>query len=219
MKRLLTALALIMVLCVPAHALTDAEYIRLKRSPEFTQADRELTKAYNDAKDSMRASDFEKLRDEQREWIDYGRDEHARSLMRNDDYSRIEAYTEATRARTREIRKAIADSPRPRTRPRPRPEPQTVDYSGYFNKGKDVYMSVQYINKADKFMGVRLRYRDEEWFGRGRLHGKELTASSGNKSVTLYFVNNNTINVETNEAFNRAMGFDAEGRYRRNNGN
>ncbi len=169
----------------------------------------------------MRASDFERLRDEQREWLDYGRDEHARRLMRN-DYSRIEAYTEATRVRTREIRKAVADSPRPRPRPRPstntntRSEPSIDGFTGYFNNGNDVYMSVQWINRAERFMGVRLRHRDEEWFGRGRLRGKELTAESGNKIVTLYFVNNNNIRVETNESFKRAMEFDAEGRYRRN---
>ena len=224
MKRLLAALTLILALYVPAHALSDEDYIRLKRYPAFAEADRELTQAYNKAKESMTYADFQELRESQREWIESGRDREARRLMR-EEYTRVEAYTEVTRNRAAYIRREIsehsesASRPRPSTqRPRTRAQEQDSDaFTGYFNNGKDVYMVVQWINKLQDFMGVRFRYRDEEWFGRGKLHGKELTAESGNKSVTLHFVNANTIRVETNEAFNLAMGFDAEGRYRRNN--
>ena len=220
MKRLLTAVILVMVLCVPAFALSDEEYIRLKRSPAFAEADRSLASAYNDAKDAMNYTDFEELRESQREWIDSGRDREARRLMR-EDYSRVEAYTEVTNRRVAYIRNEIARHSARTPRPRPstqRPAPQRVtpdSFTGQFSNGKDVYMSVQWVNKSQRFMGVRLRYRDEEWFGRGSLHGRELTAESGRKSVTLHFVNENTVTVETNEAFNRAMDFDAEGRYRR----
>ena len=223
MKRLLAAITLILALYVPAHALSDEDYIRLKRAPAFAEADRELTQAYNKAKESMTYADFQELRESQREWIESGRDREARRLMR-EEYSRVEAYTEVTRNRAAYIRQEIsehsesASRPRPSTqRPRTRTQEQDSDaFTGYFNNGKDVYMSVQWINKLQDFMGVRFRYRDEEWFGRGKLRGRELTAESGNKSVTLHFINEDAIRVETNEAFNLAMGFDAEGRYKRN---
>ena len=228
MKRLFAALALILALYVPAHALSDEEYIRLKRYPAFAEADRSLASAYNDAKDSMTRSAFEELRDSQREWLDSGRDREARRLIRQ-DYSRVEAYTEVTRRRTAYIRQQISEhSARiPSTRPsRPRPgttrpstsQGRTADqFTGYFNKDGNIYMAVQWVNRSKRFMGVRLRYRDQEWFGRGYLHGRELTVESGSSSVTLDFVNEDNIRVSTNEAFQRRMEFDAEGRYRRNN--
>ncbi len=218
MKRLLAALALILALYVPAYALSDEDYIRFKRYPAFAEADRSLASAYNDAKDAMTHTAFEELRESQREWIDSGRDREARRLMRQ-DYSRVEAYTEVTRRRVVYIRQQISEhsarTPRPRPAPRPRAS-RADDFTGYFNNGEGVYMAIEWINRTERFMGVRLRYRDEEWFGRGRLHGRELTAESGNKAVTLHFVDEDTIRVETNGAFNRAMGFDAEGKYRRN---
>ena len=223
MKRILAALTLILVLSVPAYALSDEEYIRLKRFPAFAEADRELTRAYNAAKNSMTDSDFEELRASQREWLDSTRDREARRLMR-EDYSRVEAYTEVTRRRAAYIRQAVSEHPARTSRPRPSTPRQTTPrqttrdsdvFTGYFENGKDVHMAVQWINKSQRVMGVRLRCRDEEWFGRGRLNGRELTAESGSKSVTLHFVNADAIRVETNEAFDRAMDFEAAGRYRR----
>ena len=229
MKRLFAALALILALYVPAHALSDEEYIRLQRYPAFAEADRSLASAYNDAKDAMTHLAFEDLRESQREWIDYGRDREARRLIRQ-NYSRVEAYTEVTRRRTAYIRQQISEhsarTPRPRpstTRPsEPRPRPNRVnadEFAGQYSKGKEVYMAVEWINRTERFMSVRLRCRDEEWTGRGRLHGRELTVESGSKSVTLYFSDDYTIRVNTNEAFRRAMDFDAEGTYKRIYGN
>ena len=224
MKRLLAALTLILALYVPAYALSDEDYIRFKRNPAFAEADRSLASAYNDAKDAMTHSDFEELRESQREWLDSGRDREARRLMR-EDYSRVEAYTEVTRRRTDYIRREISEhsartsnrKPSRQSQSRPRPSRGADDFTGYFNNGRDVYMSVQWVNRSQRFMGVRLRYRDEEWFGRGYLNGRELTVESGRSSVTLEFVNRDTIRVSTNEAFQKRMDFDAEGRYRRTN--
>ena len=234
MKRLLAALALILALYVPAYALSDEDYIRFRRNPAFAEADRSLASAYNDAKDAMTHTAFEDLRESQREWIDYGRDREARRLIRQ-NYSRVEAYTEVTRRRTAYIRQQISEhsarTPRPRpsttrpstTRPsEPRPRPNRVnadEFAGQYSKGKEVYMAVEWINRTERFMSVRLRCRDEEWTGRGRLHGRELTVESGSKSVTLYFSDDYTIRVNTNEAFRRAMDFDAEGTYKRIYGN
>ena len=226
MKRLLAALILILALYVPAYALSDEDYIRFKRNPAFAEADRSLASAYNDAKDAMTHSDFEDLRESQREWIDSGRDREARRLMR-EDYSRVEAYTEVTRRRTDYIRREISkhSARTPKTRPssqRPsRPEHDNLreadDFTGYFSKSGEIYMAVQWVNRSQRFMGVRLRYRDEEWFGRGYLHGRELTVEAGRASVTLNFVNKDVIQVSTNEIFQNRMDINAEGRYRRMN--
>ena len=127
MKRLLAALTLILALYVPAYALSDEDYIRFKRNPSFAEADRSLASAYNDAKDAVSHSDFEELRDSQREWIDSGRDREARRLMR-EDYSRLEAYTEVTRRRAAYIRHFISEhsARRPRTTPTRSTRPSTL---------------------------------------------------------------------------------------------
>ena len=175
MKRLLAALILILALYVPAYALSDEDYIRFKRSPAFAEADRSLASAYNDAKDAVSRSDFDELRESQRDWIDSGRDREARRLMR-EEYSRLEAYTEVTNRRAAYIRRFISEhsARRPSTRtPTTRPSRpstssrETDQFTGYFNKNGDIYMSVQWVNRSKRFMGVRLRHRDEEWFGRG----------------------------------------------------
>lgn len=106
MKRLISALALITVLCVPALALTDAEYLDMKKDPEFRVADSQLTRAYNQAKSSMSKSNFEKLQREQRQWIKSGRDSEAKKVMRNQN-TKLFAYTYVTLERARKIYSAI----------------------------------------------------------------------------------------------------------------
>ena len=106
MKRLISVLALITVLCAPALALSDAEYLKMKKDPEFSAADSQLTRAYNQAKSSMSKSDFEKLRREQRQWIESGRDSEAKSVMRNRN-TKLFAYTHVTLERARKIYSAI----------------------------------------------------------------------------------------------------------------
>lgn len=106
MKRLISALALITVLCVPALALSDAEYLKMKKDPAFRAADSQLTRAYNQAKNSMSKSDFEKLQREQRQWIKSGRDSEAKKVMRNQN-PKLFAYTHVTLERARKIYSAI----------------------------------------------------------------------------------------------------------------
>lgn len=102
MKRFLSALALIMLLCVPAFALSDGEYLKMKKDPAFKTADGHLSKAYSQAKTSMSKTAFEKLKDEQRQWVTDGRDKEAKSLIR-DGYDKLDAYTQVTRRRACEI--------------------------------------------------------------------------------------------------------------------
>ncbi len=106
MKRLFCAFALVLLLVGSAFALSDADYkILRKNSPEFLQADRELSQVWDDLKDVLSGREFDKLRKEQRQWIKSGRDKAARKLMRDEGYTFEEAYTEATRARVETLKK------------------------------------------------------------------------------------------------------------------
>ncbi|MBQ7576649.1 MAG: DUF1311 domain-containing protein [Synergistaceae bacterium] len=98
MKRLFCALALVLVLVGSSFALTNKEYGRLMSNPEFARADRELNTTWEGLKDVLSGRDLERVKREQRQWISNGRDKAARRYMR-DGYSRVEAYTEATRDR------------------------------------------------------------------------------------------------------------------------
>ena len=103
MKRFMSIIAVILVLAVPALALSDAEYLRMKKSSTaFAEADKFLSDAYNNVKNVMPRSEFASVKEEQREWIKSGRDEAARAFM-NEGYSKIEAYTKATEERAEEL--------------------------------------------------------------------------------------------------------------------
>lgn len=140
MKRIYLALLLVLTLCSAAFALSDKDYLRLKRnSKNFARADAELSEVYEEIKDTLSAREFERVKREQRNWIRTGRDAYAKKRMRAGD-SRSEAYTEATLARVQELRERYLDEepeaePRPiirndqkvripDTNPRPMPEPE-----------------------------------------------------------------------------------------------
>lgn len=104
MKRFISTLALIMVLCVPAFALSDAEYLKWRKtSAEFREADDSMSDSYNSCKKVLPSSDFDGICDEQREWIKSGRDERAEEIMKEEDCSRLEAYIKATEERDHEL--------------------------------------------------------------------------------------------------------------------
>lgn len=138
MKKFYLAALLVLALCSSAFALSDKDYLRLKRnSKNFARADRELTQVYEEVKDTLSAREFERVKREQRNWIRTGRDAFAKRRMRAGD-SRAEAYTAATLARVQELRENyLGDEPEPRpivrndqrvripdTNPRPTPEPE-----------------------------------------------------------------------------------------------
>ena len=90
-----------------AMALSDSEYKKMKKnSPEFNKADKELTQAWNEAKKTLNKSDFNRLKEEQREWIAGGRDDRAEMLI-DEGMSRAGAYAVATRERVKEIRSSL----------------------------------------------------------------------------------------------------------------
>ena len=97
MKRLLSVLGLLLVLSVPAFALSDAEYLKWKKnSAEFREADKNMSESYISCKNILPRSDFETVQREQREWIRSGRDERAEEIMEDEGCSRLEAYIKAT---------------------------------------------------------------------------------------------------------------------------
>lgn len=206
MKRLISIFALIFVFCAPAFALSDAEYLKMKKDPEFAKADRELTRAYNDAKNSMTKSEFSELKNSQRQWISSGRDLYAKKLIR-EGYSRIEAYTEATLARVQEIRSEMTLSTL-----------SVDDIEGYYDNGNDVYLYIGWKNRAKKLLEISLSSGGENWKGSGTLNGNTLVVNYGGTSVTVTVIDEDTVEITANSAFRRAVGFDADDIYSRHYG-
>lgn len=134
MKRFLTALSLLLLLTAPAFALSDAEYLRMRKSSaDFARADKKLNQVWARLKKSLPTKVFTQLDKLQREWVASGRDDEAAALMA-DGYSRMEAYTMATNDRADSLPE-IADSlrpssraktPKPVAKPKPAPKPRPV---------------------------------------------------------------------------------------------
>ena len=103
MKKILTAAVLTLALAGTAFALSDSEYLTLKKSnADFARADKHLTQVWKKVTGSMSGRSLKAIRDEQREWIDLGRDEDAAYYM-SMGYSRAEAYAMATNDRAEYI--------------------------------------------------------------------------------------------------------------------
>ncbi len=98
MKKLLAAV-LLLLFASPVFALSDAAYLRMKKnSAAFARADRNLSRVYNEMKESLSKRVFAEIQKDQRKWIAEGRDEDADAYMEQ-GYSRTEAYTKATEDR------------------------------------------------------------------------------------------------------------------------
>lgn len=142
MKRLFAVLTLIFLLASPAFALSDSEYLKMKRNyPKFARADRNLTRVWNELKKELSTKDFKELQKNQREWIAKGRDDAANEYI-NEGYSRVEAYTRATNDRANALPQIAADieqgiisskkpastqqpaRPQRKKAPAPKPEPE-----------------------------------------------------------------------------------------------
>ena len=96
MKRFLAVITLVFMLTAPALALSDAEFLRMKKNnADFARADRRLNQVWAQLKKNTSRAVFRILSDEQSEWVEWGRDSDAEAYM-NEGYSRVEAYTMAT---------------------------------------------------------------------------------------------------------------------------
>ncbi|MBR1486430.1 MAG: DUF1311 domain-containing protein, partial [Synergistaceae bacterium] len=109
MKKFFSVLMLLLLISAPAFALSDAEYLKMKKnSQSFARADRKLTNVWNKLKKSMPDYAFEELQKNQREWIKRGRDNAAKKYIK-EGYSRTEAYTLATNDRANNLPGLAAD--------------------------------------------------------------------------------------------------------------
>ena len=109
MKKIFAAIVMLLVMAGSAFALSDAEYLTLKKSnSDFARADKRLTQVYGKLKAVLSKKDFAEIMDEQLEWIESGRDQEARALM-NGGYSRAEAYTMATSDRADYLQEILDD--------------------------------------------------------------------------------------------------------------
>ncbi len=96
MKRLFSALLLLALLAGSAAALTDKEYLTMKKEDgSFNQADERLNELWKELKSMMSAKDFKALQEENASWLKTGRDKAAKSFM-NDGLDKNTAYAEAT---------------------------------------------------------------------------------------------------------------------------
>ena len=103
MKKFLSALMLLILISAPAFALSDADYLKMKRnSQSFARADRKLTNTWNKLKKSLPDYAFQELQKNQREWVKKGRDDEAKKYIK-EGYSRTEAYTLATNDRANKL--------------------------------------------------------------------------------------------------------------------
>ncbi len=103
MKKIFSALALLILISAPAFALSDAEYLKMKKNNQsFARADRKLTNVWNKLKKSLPEYAFEELQKNQREWLKSGRDYAANAYIK-EGYSRTEAYTFATNDRANKL--------------------------------------------------------------------------------------------------------------------
>lgn len=114
MKRFLAVITLVFMLAVPSFALSNKEYGQLMSNEAFARADRRLNRVYTDLRRSVSRAVWRVLSDEQKDWIDWGRDKDAESYM-DEGYSRTRAYTQATNdraeylpGRAREIAREIS---------------------------------------------------------------------------------------------------------------
>lgn len=119
-KKFLSVLLLFVFISAPAFALSDAEYLKMKRNNQnFARADRKLTNTWNKLKKSLPEYVFEQLQKDQRSWIKKGRDDAAKSYM-NEGYSRTEAYTLATNDRANRLPEIASEFEDGNAKPKPK---------------------------------------------------------------------------------------------------
>ena len=242
MKRFLTALALLLVLAAPSFALSDAEYLRMKKnSTTFAQADKRLSQVWNKLKKSLPKNVFASLQKDQRNWIASGRDVEAQNLM-NEGYTRVAAYTMATNDRA-DLLPQLAESLRqgkttpapakPQQKPEPVYEPTppddeemesqpTNDPAGEY-EGKGAFVTVKVIDyssmEAEASFG---RWKDEaSWTARGWIDDNVLELSDAdyiNCTATITFSPDSlkvSISDTTDWAEVTADDFEMAGVYRK----
>ena len=131
--KFLFAVLLLAVCCNCAFALSDNEYAQLKKNALFAKADRALSKAWKEAQNKLAKNKtaLDKLRNDQREWIRTWRDEEAEALMEDKGWSKLKAYTEATKDRAEYLpvlaQEYLGSSRNAQTESEPKAKPQVKE--------------------------------------------------------------------------------------------
>lgn len=209
MRRLISALTLILLLTVPAFGLSDSEYLRMRKSSsDFARADKRLNQVWANLKKSLPKNVFTQLDKLQREWVKSGRDDEATELM-NDGYSRMEAYTMATNDRADVLPKIASElrgslkgkkdvappapkrQPKPAKVPEPEPEPEVEDdaplrsseIEGEYQNNSG-FLTVRIVDaNTDEAEVTFSRFKDgTHWTAKGWIEGGVLELSDKNYS-------------------------------------
>ena len=154
MRRFTAICALLLVLASRACALSDADYLRMKKDPGFARADAEMNETWRQLKNGMPSKTAKLLLRDQKQWIAGGRDAEAKRLMLK-GYPRVRAYTEATRWRADELTMLAERFFR---------QAENGD-TWYFSRveGDEGYMSVSWSHKAPGIVTVKFTVGDCTW--------------------------------------------------------
>ena len=79
-------------------------------------------------------------------------------------------------------------------------------------------MYIGWKKRAKNLLEVSLSSDGEEWKGTGTLDGDIIIANYGGTSVTVTIIDEDTVEITSNSAFRRAVGFDADDTYSRHYG-
>lgn len=212
MRRILTVIALVLLITSPSFALSDAEYLRMRRnSIAFARADKNLNRVWANLRKSMPKKVFAELEEMQHEWIRDGRDIEAQVLI-DDGLSKVEAYTSVTNDRAKALPKLAEDlrndsktsrtQPAPNSKPAPEPEPEpepeivqkqeaddsdsqkAVNPEGEY-ESKNCFMTVKIIDSFSMEVEVSFaRWKDEvNWKASGWVDDDVLELSDANYST------------------------------------
>ena len=203
MKRFIFGLFLAVFFISPAFALSDSEYLRMKKDSNFAAADKELTRAHNQARKSRSKEEAERLKKVQLDWIELERDQKANNLIEAQGYSRIAAYTEVTQDRAEALEYIT----------------NLIKTEGDYYSNNGALLEISWQNPLSFVLFAELSCRGEKWIGEGP-YGDDFMGVDeyAGTNLTVKFVDYNTIEVtETNNTFKDYVDFEAKGIYKRRN--
>ena len=230
---MLSVMLLLSVIILPAYALSDAEFLKMKKnSAAFAKADKELTQAYKDAKANLSKSDFAELQKEQRKWIASGRDKRAKALMK-EGLSRVKAYTQATNERADEIRELFSeDNPIDDeedydededeeelavVKPKINNSSESEKLNGYFVNVDDEDFGIEFklADAKKNFYSIKISAIQDLLTESGTLKNGRIEIEEGDHEITIKVLDNDTLEIETNQSFKNDNGYSIDGRYER----
>ena len=203
MKRFIFGLFLAVFFISPAFALSDSEYLRMKKDSNFAAADKELSRVYNQARKSLSKEEAERLKKVQLDWIELERDQKANNLIEAQGYSRIAAYTEVTQDRAEALEYIT----------------NLIKTEGDYYSNNGALLEISWQNPLSFVLFAELSCRGEKWIGEGP-YGDDFMGVDeyAGTNLTVKFVDYNTIEVtETNNTFKDSVDFEAKGIYKRRN--